>query len=84
MTVKLLKHILRGLPESSVVKLSVDGKPIDIEVVGITRFKELPDPKHFNSIKEFVFLGDNTGLASVEKSVDVKKLWKYIPGKEAV
>lgn len=80
-TVKMLQHVLLGLPESCIVKLSVDGKLYDFDVAGITRTGRLPHPSKFHTINEFVILADNGNFEIAEKAVEIKKVFKAIEGR---
>lgn len=80
MTVKKLLHVLMGLPESSVVMFVKDGELLDIDVVGVTRTQELPDPHKFHNIREAIILTDMKTLPDVEDQVKVKKVYRTIGG----
>jgi hypothetical protein len=88
MTIKMLKAVLDGLPESSMVKITVDGKLYDLEIIGITRTQDLPDlasiqrTQAFHSIREFILFSDKQNLPELEGLVKVKVVYTSIPGRE--
>lgn len=81
-SVKMLKYVLMGLPESSIVKLSIDGKLYDLEVAGITRMNPLPDPRQFHEIREYVILADNGNFEVLTKDIPIKKVFKARKNRE--
>lgn len=90
MTVKLLSHILMGLPESCEIKFGKDGKLVDVCVVAVTRHNPLPDlaslpqTRAFHSIHESIILTDEETISRVKEGMEVKVVWRYMPGKEAI
>lgn len=84
MTVRLLKAILAGLPESSSVTFIRRGEIIDVDIVGITQLERRPVYNKFNTIKESVVLSDMETLNYIDPDKKIKRVWRYMPDKEAV
>ena len=82
MTVEMLRHVLLSLPASSVIRFSINGRLHKVDVVGISRIKELPNPRHFNSIHEAVVLSNLEELPKLEEKMEIKRVYKTIKGRE--
>lgn len=82
MTVEMLSHVLLGLPRSSVIQFSINGKLYKVDVIGITRTQDLPDPRRFHGIREAIVLSNLDELPKLEEKMEIKRVYKTIKGRE--
>lgn len=80
MKVETLFKVTMGLPAVSKIAIVKDGKIVPAKAVAITRLKDLPDPKYFDSIKEFVLITDEESLAKLQETEELKVVYRDIEG----